>query len=170
MNLFLPPLCLRLWGKSGVFLFWGMEEGSKTFTWNWSLSCQILILSTEGLIIRSNFNTAGRNLCVWQSSQGSFWPATSWDGDLWPKKRTTPTLSLDRKSFLSAARNTSHHLFTMKPYFMLEQSCHSLIQACYLFWPLRAFSCLRLAVHSEGAGWKDGTAACTTRSRQLPPL
>lgn len=34
----------------------------------------------------------------------------------------------------------------------------------------RPFSPPRLAVHSEGAGWEDGTAACTTRSRELPPL
>lgn len=87
MNLLLLPFCQ---GESGLFSLWEMER-SKNFTWNWSLSCQSLILSAAGLIIRSNFTTAGRNLCEWTPSPGSLSRATSWDDEMgsgW----TTPTL------------------------------------------------------------------------------
>lgn len=86
MNLFLLPFCH---GESGLFSLWGMER-SKNFTWNWSLSCQSLILSAEGLIIRSNFTTAGRNLCEWTPSPGSLGRATSCDDEM-SSDWTTPT-------------------------------------------------------------------------------
>lgn len=90
MNLFLLPYCH---GGSGLFSLWGMER-SKNFTWNWSLSCQSLILSAEELIIRSNFTTAGRNLCEWTPSQGSLSRATSCEYETisdWTTPTPTPT-------------------------------------------------------------------------------
>lgn len=67
-----------------------------------------------------------------------------------------------RKSYSACSRASS-----------AQHSDASLWPSLYFLWPRRhhrPFSPSRLAVHSEGAGWKDGTAACTTRSRQLPPL
>ena len=166
MNLLLPPLCLRLQGgKVDSFHFEGWREGSKNLTWNWSLSRQILILSTEEQIIRSNFTRAGRNLCAWQPS-------------------LRPHYSLPLPEMMISGYRTEPHppsspllssplLSSPQKLYFMDNMTHLLKKPSnsnHLLCPLRGFSCWRLAVHSKGAGWKDGTAACTTRSRQLPPV
>lgn len=139
MNLLLLPFCH---GESGLFLLWGMER-SKNFTWNWSLSRQSLILSGDGLIIRSNFITAGRNLCEWTPSRGSLCRDTSWDDEMssgWTTPTLTPTF-LFFFFFFFLIRGSFYQLRLLH----LFRKRHVPIRANHLFWPPRPFSCRRLS-------------------------